>query len=61
MSTVIGDTCVYLTEEGTELSHELKGRGFSVGETMLKGFSSEEKNLLLDYLERIQKNMKADS
>ena len=48
---------VSLTKAGEALSRELKNRGFSVGSSMLQGFSDEEKETLLDLLERIRKNL----
>ncbi|MCD7826533.1 MAG: hypothetical protein LUH14_11335 [Clostridiaceae bacterium] len=49
--------CVYLTEKGKYICSELKKEGTSAGQQLLKGLSAEEKEKLLEMLERMSKNV----
>lgn len=49
-------TNIYLTEDGAKLCGKLKKSGTSTGMNILDGFSSEEKEQLLGFMERIEKN-----
>ena len=51
------NTCIRLTEGGSALCGKLKKKGTSNGEILLKGFSDNEKQLLAEYLVRIEKNI----
>lgn len=51
-------TNIYLTEEGKKLCNELKKSGTSTGEDILKGFSDQEKEILLGFLQRIERNLR---
>ena len=48
---------IYLTAQGQDLCDKLKKTGSDVGHHLLKDFSTQEKQLLLEMLERIKKNL----
>lgn len=48
---------VGLTDHGRQLCVLLKGRGASLGANLLREFTVEEKKQLLNYLEKIEKNI----
>lgn len=48
---------IFLSEKGKALCHELRKEGSFEGERLLKGFSEEEKTLLWNLLERMEKNV----
>lgn len=48
---------VSLSEAGAQLCQDLKRNGSSTGDTILQGFTEDEKVQLLDYLQRVRKNL----
>lgn len=51
------NTNIHLTAEGIKLCGKLKKSGTSTGTNILDGFSAEEKDQLLGFLERINANI----
>ena len=49
---------VFLTEEGKKLFFSLRGTGNVVGNTLLAGFSAQEKALLLRLIDKASGNMR---
>lgn len=48
---------VYLTDQGKQLCHHLRQEGSCEGKRLLEGFTDEEKQILLNFLERMEKNV----
>lgn len=48
---------IYLTDLGYEIYNELKKKGTTIGEILLKDFSIDEKKKLLEFFQRIENNL----
>lgn len=48
---------IYLTDLGHEVYNELKKKGTTTGEILLKNFSIDEKKILFEFFQRIEKNL----
>lgn len=49
-----------LTEEASKCAKQMRADGQAIEKMIMKGFSDEEKDKLLEYLDRIMKNLEQD-